>query len=145
MDNIKYKKYTKKQLLEILKKEAIVFAHTNLGDKYIIKKSDLADFIILETEKNGHSIEMSFFMPGINGAVITTFGWFLNRANSALREEIIDRLVLLQTTDKKPKKVKVFDTHIFNKMLDDNEISNDIENYDILYKKYEEAQINYNV
>lgn len=139
MDNIKYKKYTKNELLKILKDDGILFVKTSSGDRYIIKKNDLADFIILEAQRTGHTAEISFFMPGIAGAVITTYGWFLNKANPILREEIINRLVLLQTTDKKPKNVKVFDTDAFYKMVDNNEVDNDIENYDTLYKKYEKA------
>lgn len=139
MDNIKYKKYTKNELLKILKDDGILFVKTSLGDRYIIKKNDLADFIILEAQRTGHTAEMSFFMPGIAGAVITTYGWFLNKANPILREEIINRLVLLQTTDKKPKNVKVFDTDTFYNMVDNNEVDNNIENYDTLYKKYEKS------
>ena len=135
-----YRKYTKNELLEILKKDGILFVKTNLGNKCIIKKHDLADFIILEAQRTGHAVEMSFFMPGISGVVMSTYGWFLNKANPVLREEIIDRLVLLQTTEKKPKKVKIFDTDIFENMLDNNEIDNDIQNYDELDGKYEEAQ-----
>ena len=131
-----YRKYTKNELLEILKKDGILFVKTNLGNKCIIKKGDLADFIILETERTGHAVEMSFFMPGISGVVMSTYGWFLNKANPVLREEMIDRLVLLQTTEKKPKKVKTFDTDIFENMLDNNEI----QNYNELYGKYENAQ-----
>ena len=140
MDTIKYKKYTKNELLKILKEDGILFVETNLGDKYIIKKDDLADFIILEAQRTGHAVEMSFFMPGISGVVMSTYGWFLNKANPVLREEIIDRLVLLQTTEKEPKKVKVFDINTFGKMLDNNEIDNDIKDYNRLYLKYEKAQ-----
>lgn len=139
MNTIKYEKYTKNELLEILKKDGILFVKTNLGDKYIINKNDLSDFIILEAQRTGHTAEISFFMPGITGAVITTYGWFLNRANPLLREEIIDRLVLLQTTDEDPRNVKIFDTDTFTNMLDNNEIENDIQNYDKLYQKYEKA------
>ena len=135
-----YRKYTKNELLEILKKDGILFVKTNLGNKCIIKKHDLADFIILEAQRTGHAVEMSFFMPGISGVVMSTYGWFLNKANPVLREEIIDRLVLLKKKKKKPKKVKIFDTDIFENMLDNNEIDNDIQNYDELYGKYEEAQ-----
>ncbi len=140
MDTIKYTKYTKNELLKILKEDGILFVETNLGDKYIIKKDDLADFIILEAQRTGHAVEISFFMPGINGVVMSTYGWFLNKANPVLREEIIDRLVLLQTTEKEPKKVKVFDINTFGKMLDNNEIDNDIKDYNRLYLKYEKAQ-----
>lgn len=144
MDIIKYTKYTKNELLKILKEDGILFVETNLGDKYIIKKDDLADFIILEAQRTGHTVEMNFFMPGISGVVMSTYGWFLNKANPLLREEIIDRLVLLQTTDEEPKKVKVFDIKTFGKMLDNNEIDNDIKDYNRLYLKYEKAQTVYN-
>ena len=144
MDTIKYKKYTKNELLKILKNDGILFVKTSLDDRYIIKKNDLADFIILEAQRTGHAAEMYFFMPGISDAVITTYGCFLNKANPILREDIINRLVLLQTTNKKPKNVKVFDTDIFYKMIDNNEVGNDIENYNELYKKYEKVQTIYN-
>lgn len=140
MNTIKYKKYTKNELLKILKEDGILFVETNLGDKYIIKKDDLADFIILEAQRTGHTVEMNFFMPGIGGPVMSTYGWFLNKANPILREEIIDRLVLLQTTNKEPKKVKISDINVFGKMLDNNEIDNDIKDYNRLYLKYEKAQ-----
>lgn len=136
MENINYNKYSKKEFLKILDEDGILFVETSLGNRCIIKKSDIADFIMLESDKTGHTADMSFFMPGISGPVITTFGCFLNKANPVFREEIIDRLVLLQTTDTKPKNVKVFDTDIFFDMVDNNEISNDIKNFNKLYKKY---------
>ena len=139
MDNVNYKKYSKKEFLKILNEDGILFVETSLGNKCIIKKSDIADFIMLESTKTGHTADMSFFMPGISGPVITTFGCFLNKANPVFREEIIDRLVLLQTTDTEPKNVKVFDTDIFFDMVDNNEISNDIKNFNKLYKKYAET------
>ena len=134
-----YKKYSKEELIKILDEDGILFVHTSLNDKYIIKKSDLADFIMLESDRTAHSADMAFYMPGISGPVITTFVCFLDKANPILREEIIDRLVLLQTTDTKPNDVKVFDRDEFFKMVSNNEVSNNIPNYDTLYKKYTEA------
>ena len=136
MENINYKKYSKKEFLKILDEDGILFVETSLGNRCIIKKSDIADFIMLESTKTGHTADMSFFMPGISGPVITTFGCFLNKANPVFREEIIDRLVLLQTTDIEPKNIKVFDTDTFFNMVDNNEISNDIKNFNKLYQKY---------
>lgn len=136
MDNINYKKYSKNEFLKVLKEDGILFVNTSLGNKCIIKKSDIADFIMLESERTGHTSDMSFFMPGINGPVITTFGCFLDKANPVFREEIIDRLVLLQTTDEKAKNIKIFDTDLFYKMIDNNEIDNEIPNFDELYQKY---------
>ena len=136
MENINYNKYSKKEFLKILDEDGILFVETSLDNRCIIKKSDIADFIMLESDKTGHTADMSFFMPGISGPVITTFGCFLNKANPVFREEIIDRLVLLQTTDTKAKEVRVFDTDIFFDMVDNNEISNDIKNFNKLYKRY---------
>lgn len=136
MENINYNKYSKKEFLKILDEDGILFVETSLGNRCIIKKSDIADFIMLESTKTGHTADMSFFMPGISGPVITTFGCFLNKANPVFREEIIDRLVLLQTTDTEPKNIKVFDTDTFFNMVDNNEISNDIKNFNKLYQKY---------
>ena len=131
-----YKKKKKKEFLKILEEDGILFVSTSCGNRYIIKKSDIADFIMIESEREGYSSDMSFFMPGIDGPVVTTYGCFLNKANPIFREEIIDRLILLQTTDEKAKDIKIFDIDLFYKMIDDNEISNNIANFDKLYKKY---------
>lgn len=131
-----YKKYSKKEFLKILEEDGILFVSTSCGNRYIIKKSDIADFIMIESKREGYSSDMSFFMPGIDGPVVTTYGCFLNKANPIFREEIIDRLILLQTTDEKAKDIKIFDIDLFYKMIDDNEISNNIANFDKLYKKY---------
>lgn len=136
MDKNKYKEYTKEEFLKILREDGILFVKTNLGNRCIIKKNDIADFIILETLNTNSKAEMTFFMPGIGGAVITTYGWFLNKANPILREEIIDRLISLQNGECEPNAVKVFDTDVFYSMVDNKEIDNKIQNYNKLYKKY---------
>lgn len=142
MKTIKYKEYTKREMLEIIKKEGFLFVETSLGDNYIIKKVDLADFIILEAQRTGHIAEMKFYIPGIDEPVMSTFGWFLNKANPLLREEIIDRLVLLQTTNKNPRRIKVFNIHIFNRMTPEEMGINDgrVINFDKLYQKYVRTQ-----
>lgn len=147
MKDIEYKKYTKKQMLKIIKKDAFLFVETNLGDNYIIKKQDLADFIILEALRTGHIAQLQVYMPGIDSPVITTFGWFLNRANPILREEIIKRLMLLQTTNNKPKNVKIFDNEIFIGLTSKEQglENGQVKNFDKLYKKYEFAQSNFNL
>lgn len=138
MKNIKYKKYSKKEMLNIIKNKPILFVETSLKEGYVIRKQDLADFIILETQRTGHHIEMEVYMPGIAKPVATTFGWFLNRINPILREEIIDRLVLLQTTNKKPKKVKIFnnDMLIFLRKMENEIQEGQVKNFDKFYSKY---------
>ena len=136
MDKNKYKEYTKEEFLKVLKEDGILFVKTNLGNRCIIKKKDIADFIILETLNTDGKAEITFFMPGIRGPVITTYGWFLNKANSILREEIINRLISLQNGECEPNEVKIFDTDTFYSMIDNKEIANKIQNYNKLYKRY---------
>ncbi len=147
MKEFNYKKYSKWKMLNIIKKMPILFVETSFNDAYVIRKKDVADFIILEAERTGHHIDMKFYMPGIDEPVISTFGWFLDTINPLLREEIIHRLVLLQTRKKSPKKVKIFDNYKFNNMNDlEMGIENgQVKNFDKFYKKYVKAQNSYNI
>ena len=141
MEKIIYKKYTKKQMLNIIQNDAFLLVETNLGDNYIIKKQDLSDFIVLEALRTGHIAELKIYVPGIDEPVITTFGWFSNKANPILREEIIERLILLQTTNIKPQRVKIFDNEEFIKFNKKQMgIENGkVKNFDKFYKKYKVA------
>ena len=60
---MEYKKYKKDELLKIIKTEGILLVHTSLGDHYIIRKKDLADFIMLESERTDYSADMKIFLP----------------------------------------------------------------------------------
>ena len=144
--DIIYKEYTKKQMLNILIKKPIIFVETSLNDAYVIRKKDIADFIILEAERTGHHIEMDFYMPGIDEPVATTFGWYLNTINPLLRKEIIHRLTLLQTGKRTPKRIKIFNTQIFDNMSDkEMGIDGEFKNFDKLYGKYNTIQWKYNI
>lgn len=147
MKKITYKEYSKWKMLNIIRKMPILFVETSLNDAYVIRKKDVSDFIILETERTGHHIEIEFYMPGIVEPVITTFGWFLNTINPLLREEIIHKLVLLQTRKKRPKKVKIFNIDKFNNMskLEMGIENGQVKNFDKFYGKYIKAQNSYNI
>lgn len=113
-----YEKYTRKEMSDIAKNEGFVFVETSRGDNYIIKKSDICDFIIQESERQGHHVNIKIYAPNlkIRNPLLTTKGWFLDKINQKYRQEIIDRLVKLQTFQIKPKDVKIFDNDIFYKM-----------------------------
>lgn len=147
MEDIKYRKYNRKEMLNIIRNDAFLFVESNLGDNYIIKKQDLPDFIVLEAIRTLHTAKLSVYIPGIASPVITTNGWFLNRANPLLREEIIKRLILLQTTRTKPKNVKVFDNDMFMSLSPIEKGIKDGKNinFDKFYKKYNIIQQNYNL
>ena len=46
-----YELYTREEMSEIAKKEGFLFVITSNNDKYEIRKSDVADFIVLEAER----------------------------------------------------------------------------------------------
>lgn len=116
MKNKNYKQYNKKEMIKIIQENKTVYVETSKGNHYIINRKDIADFIILEAEKAGHRIEIYVYLPNQEEPAITTCGWFLNKCNPEIREEIINRLVMLQTTSIRPRKVKVFNTNILNKL-----------------------------
>lgn len=99
-------------------------------------------FIILEATRTLHQATLEMFIPGEDNPILTTYGWFLNRVNPLLREELIQRLVLLQTTKTKPKNVKIFDNDIFISLSKKEKgIENGkVKNFDKFYQKYIKAQ-----
>lgn len=142
MENFNYKMYSRMRMINLIKNAPILFVETSFNDAYVIRKKDVADFIVMETERKGHNIEMEFYMSEIDKPVITTSGWFLNTINPLLRKEIIDRLILLQTGKKKPKKVKIFDIM--------SNLDKGLENFSIkksnkIYGKYIKAQNDSNI
>ena len=46
-----YELYTREEMSEIANKEGFLFVETSNGDNYEIRKSDVADFIVLEAER----------------------------------------------------------------------------------------------
>ena len=134
MKNIEYKKYTKEEMIDIAKNKGFYFVETSRDDYFEIAKDDLADFIILEADRCGHDVEISVYTPyREDEVVLTTYGCFLNRIKPKLREEIIDRLVKLQTYEERPKEVKVFDNNIFMEVIDSD--IKDIK-FDKFFKEY---------
>lgn len=142
MQDINYKTYSKKQMLKIIETEGFVFVDNNFGDHFIIRIKDIPDFIILEATRTLHQATLEMFIPGEDNPILTTYGWFLNRVNPLLREELIQRLVLLQTTKTKPKNVKIFDNDIFISLSKKEKgIENGkVKNFDKFYQKYIKAQ-----
>ncbi len=135
-----YELYTREEMSEIANKEGFLFVETSNGDNYEIRKSDVEDFIVLEAERCGHAVDIKMYVPNseIEEPFVATYGCFLNKINSTFREEIIERLIKLQTTNTKPRKVKVFDNSIFEKMTLEElgEKEGKTLQYDKFYKKY---------
>ncbi len=139
-----FERYTRKEMSNIAKNKGFVFVETSLGDNYIIKKDDICDFIIQESERQGHSVDMKMYVPNpdIEKPFLTTIGCFLDKINQDYRKEIIDRLIKLQTYQIKYKKVKIFDNDIFSKMsLEElGEQQGKTLQFDKFFKKYYEEE-----
>ena len=139
-----YKKYTRQEMIKIAKEEGFLFVETSKGENFIIKKGDVCDFIIHETNRNHHSVDIAMYVPhpDIEEPFLTTMGWFLNRINQNYRNEIIERLVRLQTGQEKPRKIKVFDNDVFSKIsLDElGEKKGQTLQFDKFFKKYYEEE-----
>ncbi len=135
-----YELYTREEMSEIARGEGFLFVETSNDDFYEIRKSDVADFIMLESERCGHSVGIKMYVPNpmIKEPFVSTYGCFF----SQFRNEIIERLVKLQTTDMKPNPVKVFDNCVFRYMLVE-ELGEDegmTVQFDRVFKKYYKQQ-----
>lgn len=139
-----YEKYTRKEMSNIAKNKGFVFVETSLGDNYIIKKDDICDFIMQESERQGHSVNMKMYVPNldIEKPFLSTVGCFLDKINNNYRKEIIEKLIKLQTGQIKPEKVKVFNNDIFSKMsLEEfGEKQGETIQFDKFFKKYYEQE-----
>ena len=113
-----YKKYTKKEMRKIIKNKGFLVIETSNEDTFAISKEDLPDFIMLESERCGHSVDMYVYVPGFNFTHIATiYVCFLAETNQKFRADIIERLVKLQTWEIRPRKVKIFDDKKYAQMV----------------------------
>lgn len=143
-EKIPYNKYTREEMSKIAKEEGYLLVQTSNYDSYIIRKKDVADFIMQESERMGHSVDINMYALRKNEKIplLSTCGCFLDKINQNFRSEIINRLVELQTTDAKPKDVKVFDDEVFFEMSLE-ELGQNKEGtaqYEKFYKQYFETQ-----
>lgn len=138
MSDIEYRKYSKRRMIEILHKEGLVFVKTSLGDKYIIRKADIADFIVIESRATNNKEKMEFSFPQIDEPVLITVGTFFKKANPILKAEIIGRVSFLERFNLRTRFIKVFDLEEFSK-FNEKDIGNGkkiAKEFDKLYRKY---------
>lgn len=115
-NNIKF--YDEKEIKKIIKsKDNLYYADDGINE-IIVREQDIPDFIIKVNEITGEIANLKFYKMNSTEykPVLTTIGSFLDKAEPALRERIIDRLVLLQTTDEPIKDFKVIDEDMFEKV-----------------------------
>lgn len=144
MLNNNYERYTRDEMSNIGKNKGFYFIENSYGEYFEIAKDDLVDFIILEANRCNQKVNMQVFIPTKDEPILTTIGCFLDKVNPKLREEIIDRLIKLQTNQEKLKKVKVFDNEVFYKMniQEFGEEEGKANQFDKFFKKYYEEEEN---
>ena len=115
--------YDENEVRKIIEsKEKYVYVDDGMTE-VIIKKEDIPDYIVYINRECGLTDLKMFDSDGQQ--ILNTLGEFLDKCNPIIREEIIDRLVNLQTGEEEPKEVKTIDEYMWEKLA--NEIEEDEE------------------
>ncbi len=85
--------------------ERLVFIDTGV-DEVVARYDDIPDIIVDSNLKLG-SVDLSIYEFESGEKLLNTLGMFLDKCKPVIREDIIDRLVKLQTFEIKPKKYKL--------------------------------------
>ena len=115
--------YDENEVRQIIEnKEKYVYVDDGMTE-VIIKKEDIPDYIVYINRECGLTDLKMFDSDGQQ--ILNTLGEFLDKCNPIIREEIIDRLVNLQTGEEELKEVKTIDEYMWEKLT--NEIEEDEE------------------
>lgn len=101
-------------------KEKYVFVDDGITE-VIIKKEDIPDYIVYVNREFG-STDLKIINPQKDyETIITTYGEFLDKCNSEIRKEIINRLVKLQTNEIDYNRVKAIDEDMWDSIVSEFE------------------------
>lgn len=118
--------YDENEVRKIIEsKEKHVYVDDGMTE-VIIKKEDIPDYIVYINRECGLTDLKMFDSDG--SQILNTLGEFLDKCNPIIREEIIDRLVNLQTGEEEPKEVKTIDEYMWEKLT--NELEEDEEEFE---------------
>ena len=100
------------EIKEILNNNTkLVYVDTGM-EEFVARYEDLPDVIVDVGNKLGHSANLKVYdydEPDMDNPLLTTVGCFLDKCNPNVRNDIIDRLVKLQTEEEQIKDYKVID------------------------------------
>ncbi len=110
LDEEPFKYYETDEIKKILKsKEKLVYVDDGMNE-LVIRYQDIPDFIVDVNERLGMAdLKVFDFHNPTLTPLLSTYGCFLNKCNPKVREDIIGRLVKLQTGEEKFKEYKVID------------------------------------
>ena len=112
IDENKIKYYKEKEVRDmLLKKEKLVYVDDGMTE-VMIRKEDIPDYIVMINMECGFT-DLKIIDPSQNWyPLIQTMGLFLDTCEPKTRENIIERLIKLQTFELDYKKVKSIDPEI---------------------------------
>lgn len=111
-DEEPFKYYEVKEIIQMLKnKEHLVYADDGY-DEVVIKYEDIPDFIVDVNRRIG-MCDLKFYDYNNLSMepIVSCYGEFLNKCDMKVREDIIDRLVGLQTNELSVKEYKIMDEY----------------------------------
>lgn len=106
--------YSSNEIRKIIKSGEELYFMDDGTNEFVVKKQDIPHIIVDLNLKYG-SIDLKFYEVSSSEfkPVLTTMGFYLDRVKQDLREIIIDRLISLQTGEKRPRKYKLIDSDIY--------------------------------
>ena len=106
------KMYNEEEIKQLLNSNERLVYIDDGTDEIVARYEDLPDIIVDVNEKLGHTENLKvydFDNQLLDKPILTTIGYFLDKCDSKVREDIIDRLVNLQTGVEQMKDYKVID------------------------------------
>jgi len=115
---------TKREIKNLLLSgEKLVYADNGI-DEFVVKYKDLPDFIVDMSRSMGNRCELKVYKYPAESMtpILTTMGEFLDRCDSDVRADIIDRLVAVQTTEdtKSYRIINEYDLEVVKEDIDKN-------------------------
>ena len=130
IDESKIKYYKEKEVRDmLLKKEKLVYVDDGMTE-VMIRKEDIPDYIVMINMECGLT-DLKIIDPSQNWyPLIQTMGLFLDTCEPKTRENIIERLIKLQTFELDYKKVKSIDPEMVEYLKEEMGIEDDFEEED---------------
>lgn len=105
----------------LLSGEKLVYADNGI-DEFVVKYSDLPDFIVDMSRSMGYNCNLKVYNSPTElvTPILTTIGEFLDKCDPNVRKDIIDRLIAVQTTEE-TKSYKIINKYDLETVQEDIE------------------------
>ena len=113
------KQYNEDEIKQLLNSDERLVYIDNGSEEIVARYEDLPDIIVDINDKLGQGEDLKvydFKNPDMDNPLLTTFGPFLNKCDSNVRKDIIDRLASLQLGETKVKDYKVIDEDMLDEV-----------------------------